>query len=148
MRCIAFIFVTIICNSCFLFSDFRKTRLLFLENEDAHSVLALIPKKSGRSETKIDSAGNQLHYYFYQGGAVLYFALLKDTTTQLQQIHYELNIPKQAFQAVYFKGIDSSNFYWRETRFGNYRAGYKNVKEDGEGTFDSSLNYFSLHMRH
>jgi hypothetical protein len=148
MRCIAFILVTIICNSCFLFSDLRKTKLSFSENGYAHSVLAVVPKRFDRSETKIDSVGNQVHYYLYRGGEVLYFALLKDTSTQLQPIYYELNIPKQAFQAVYFKGIDSSNLYWRETRFGNYRAGYKNVKEDDEGTFDSSLNYFSLHMPH
>ncbi|HWI90900.1 MAG TPA: hypothetical protein VNT20_06460 [Flavisolibacter sp.] len=148
MKYIALIFAAVIFNSCFLFSDLRKTRLSFSENGYAQSVLAVIPKKFERAEMEIDSVGNQVHYYFYRGGEVLYFALLKDTSTQLQPINYELNIPKQVYKAVYFKGIDSSNRYWRETRFQNYRAGYKNVKEDNEGAFDSSLNYFSLHMPH
>lgn len=76
----------------------------------------------------------------------MYFALLSDTTTQLQTINYDENIPKELYHTIYFKGVDSSNLYWRETRFDDYRAGYKNVEEGYDGTFDSAINYFSLYL--
>ena len=87
-----------------------------------------------------------MQYFIYPGGAELYFALLKDTTTQLQTINYDENIPKELYHTIYFKGRDSSNLYWRETKFANYKAGYRNVESDEEGTFDSAINYFSLHL--
>ena len=146
MRLLAFCILTIVCNSCFFFSDFKKTKFSFSENEKYHSVDAVVPKKFSKSELKTDSSGNQVKYYFYNGGSVLYFAYLKDTATELQPINYDLNIGKEIYQTVYYKGLDSSNRYWRETRFGNYKAGYKNVNEDADGMFDSSINYFSLRM--
>lgn len=148
MRCIALVLVTIICNSCFLISNLRKREISFSENGQSYTIRVAVPKKFVKSETSIDSAGNQLHYYFYPDGAVLYFAMLKDTSTELQPIDYNLNIPRQLYRAEYFKGIDSSHHYWRETRFGKFKSGYKNVNEENEGAFDSSLNYFSLHTPH
>ena len=89
-----------------------------------------------------------MRYFLYPGGTELYFAFLKDTTRELQAINYDDNIPKELYQTIFYKGIDSTNHYWRETRFGNYKAGYKNVDEGEDGVFDSSINYFSLHLKH
>lgn len=143
---IAFFLLTLLCNSCFLFSDFKKTNFSFSENGTKHSVNVVVPKKYSKKETRIDSAGNQVHYFLYPGGTELYFAFLKDTTTELQAIDYAENIPKELYQTIFYKGVDSTNHYWRETRFNNYKAGYKNVEEEEDGTFDSAINYFSLHL--
>lgn len=105
-----------------------------------------MPKKYSKTETRIDSAGNQVQYFLYPDGAQLYFALLKDTTKQLQTINYEESIPKELYKTIYVKGMDSSSRYWRETKFANYKAGYKNVEGDDDGNFDSAINYFSLHL--
>jgi hypothetical protein len=147
MKLIAFLLLMLVCNSCFLLSDFKKTRFSFSHN-DKGSVKLPVPKKFSKSELKTDSSGNQVQYYFYSDGPVLYFAFLKDTSTQLQPINYDLNVPREVYQTIYFKGLDSSYRYWRETRFGNYKAGYKNVIEGDDGKFDSSINYFSLKMNH
>lgn len=147
MRVIALFLLMMVCHSCFLFNDFKKTKFSFSDNETVHSINTVVPKKFNKSELKTDSIGNQVHYFSYPDGSSLYFALLKDTLTQLQAINYELNIAKPLYQTIYYKGLDSSNHYWRETRFGNYRAGYKNVNEDDDGKFDSSINYFSLHLK-
>lgn len=144
---IAFFVLMIVCNSCFLFSDFRRTRFSFSENGIKYPVNAVVPKKYSKTETRMDSAGNQVHYFLYPAGTELYFAFLKDTTTELQTINYDDNIPKELYQTIFYKGIDSTNRYWRETRFGNYKAGYKNVAEGEDGVFDSSINYFSLHLK-
>ena len=142
----AFFLLMMFCNSCFLFSDLKKTNFSFSENGTIHSIKAVVPKKYSKTETRIDSTGNQVQYFLYPGGAQLYFAFLNDTNTQLQTINYEENIPKELYNTIYFKGIDSSNLYWRETKFANYKAGYRNVESDDEGTFDSAINYFSLHL--
>jgi hypothetical protein len=144
---IAFFLLTVVCSSCFLFSHLKRTHFSFSENGAKHSVNAVVPKKYSKTETSIDSSGNQVHYFLYPGGAELYFALLKDTTVELQTINYEENIPKELYQTLFYKGIDSTNHYWRETRFGNYKAGYKNVDEGEDDVFDSSINYFSLHLK-
>lgn len=141
---IAFFVLTMLCSSCFLFSGLKKTQFSFAENGINHSVNAVVPKKYLKTETRTDSIGNQVYYFIYPGGAELYFAFLKDTNTQLQNINYGDNLPKELYHTTYFKGMDSSNLYWRETRFANYKAGYRNVEDDG--TFDSAINYFSLHL--
>ena len=147
MRAFVFLFLLIVFNSCSLFSDFKRTRFSFSENGANRSVNTVVPKKYSKTETRVDSIGNQVHYFFYPGGAELYFAFLKDTTTELQTINYEENIPKDLYQTIFYKGIDSTSHYWRETRFGNYKAGYKNADEGEDGVFDSSINYFSLHLK-
>jgi hypothetical protein len=144
---IAFFVLMICCNSCFLFSDLKKKNFSFSENGTKHSINAVVPKKYSKTEARIDSLGNQVQYFIYPGGAELYFAFLKDTTTELQRINYDENIPKQLYQTIFYKGVDSTNHYWRETRFNNYKAGYRNVEEEDNGTFDSAINYFSLHLK-
>ena len=143
MRFIALFLLTIICQSCFLFSNFRKTKVTL----DEHTVKTVVPKKFTKAPMETDSLGNQVQYYHYSDGGILYFAFLKDTTTDLQPINYKDNIAKDLYGTVYFKGLDSSNHFWRETRFGNYRAGYRNVDEEDEGNFDSTINYFSRHVK-
>jgi hypothetical protein len=144
---IAFFVLMICCNSCFLFSDLKKRKFSFSENGTKHSINAVVPKKYSKTETRVDSSGNQVHYFIYPRGAELYFAFLKDTTTELQTINYDENIPRQLYQTIFYKGVDSTNHYWRETRFNNYKAGYRNVEEEDNGTFDSAINYFSLHLK-
>lgn len=146
MRLLAFCILIIACNSCFLFSDFRKKQFTFSQDGKNQTVKIPVPKKFDKSEMITDSLGNQVKYYYYSGGSVLYFAYLKDTSTKLQPINYDMNVERELYQTIYFKGLDSSNHYWRETRFGNYKAGYKNVDEDADGVFDSSINYFTLRM--
>jgi hypothetical protein len=143
---IAFFLLMICFSSCFLFSDLKKTNLSFSENGTKHLVNVVVPRKYSKTEIRTDSAGNQVHYFLYPGGAELYFAFLKDTTTELQAINYVENIPKELYQTIFYKGVDSVNHYWRETRFNNYKAGYRNVEEGDDGTFDSAVNYFSLHL--
>lgn len=144
---IAFLLLMMFCSSCFLFRDLKKTHFSFSEDGIKHSVNAIVPKKYSKTETRVDSSGNKVHYFFYSDGSQLYFAFLKDTSTELQTINYEDNLPKELYHTIYFKGMDSTNHYWRETRFGNYRAGYRNVNNEDDGTFDSSINYFSLHLK-
>jgi hypothetical protein len=144
---IAFFVLMICCNSCFLFSDLKKRSFSFSQNGIKHPINVVVPKKYSKTETRIDSSGNQVHYFIYPGGAELYFAFLKDTTTELQTINYDENIPRQLYQTIFYKGVDSTNHYWRETRFNNYKAGYRNVEEEDNGTFDSAINYFSLHLK-
>jgi len=145
-QCLAFFLLMMFCSSCFLFSDLKKKQFSFSEDGTKHSVNTVVPKKYSKTQTSIDSSGNQVQYFFYPGGAQLYFALLKDTTTQLQTILYNDNLPKALYHTIYYKGLDSSDHYWRETRFGSYRAGYRKVNKEDEGKFDSSINYFSLHL--
>ena len=143
----AFFVLITVCNSCFLFSDLKRTQFSFLQDGVRHSIDATVPKKYSKTETRTDSAGNQVHSFLYPGGTELYFAFLKDTTTELQAINNDNNIPKELYRTIFYKGIDSTNHYWRETRFNNYKAGYRNVEEEDNGTFDSAINYFSLHLK-
>lgn len=93
-----------------------------------------------------DSGGNQVMYYFYPGNAVLYFAALRDTSKPIQEINYDMNIARELYQATYYKGVDTLGRYWRETRLGQYKAGYWNVPGGLDGNFDSAVNYFGLRL--
>jgi hypothetical protein len=143
MKFIALLLLMIGCQSCFLFSDLKKTKIAL----PGRTVKIVVPKKFNKSQLQIDSLGNMVQYYYYGDGSVLYFASLKDTSRELQTINYHDNIAKELYNTSYYKGLDSSNYFWRETRFGSYRAGYRNIDADDEGNFDSSINYFSLHVK-
>jgi hypothetical protein len=147
MRAVLLFFLITFFNSCFLFKDFKRTRFSFSENGKEIPFEVVVPKKYNKTESQTDSVGNQVQYYYYSDGTALYFALMKDTSAELQSINYDLNVPKPLYHTVYFKGLDSTNHYWRETRFDKYRAGYKLVDEGEDGNFDSSINYFSLHIK-
>jgi hypothetical protein len=145
MKLFLFLYIVVVFSSCFLFRDLKKDRFSFEENGVRTSYNVVIPKGFKRKETKADATGNIAQFYYYADGAVLYFAKVKDTTMQYQPINYEENIPKELYNTIYFKGIDPDyDHYWRETRFGNYKAGYLRVEGDEDWKFDSSINYFSL----
>ncbi|MGZ8561439.1 MAG: hypothetical protein ACXWV3_07580, partial [Flavisolibacter sp.] len=124
-------------SSCFLFSDFRKRKAAFTTGEPSTFQL-LVPKKHSDMERIIDTAGNEMLYYKYSNGAVLYFSRMKDTSTMLQYIDYTMNLPKDLYGTRFYKGV-RDGYYWRESRFGNYKAGYYGVDPEDDGTFDSSL---------
>ena len=138
---VIFFFLLASLSSCFLFSDFSKTRMSY---SDAPAFDVIIPKKAEKSELITDSSGNEVKMFYYDNGTVLYFAKMKDTSVAYQDINYDMNIPGTLYNSVYYKGVDSNGRYWRETRFGNYKAGYYLVHEERDGVFDSSLNYFRL----
>jgi hypothetical protein len=143
MKFIALFIFMIVCQSCFLFSDFKKTKIAL----PGRTVKIVVPKKFNKSQLQTDSLGNMVQYYYYSDGSVLYFASLKDTSVELQTINYADNIPKELYNTLFYKGLDSSKYFWRESRFGKYRAGYKNIDAEDEGNFDSSINYFTLHVK-
>jgi hypothetical protein len=143
MKFIALFIFMIVCQSCFLFSDFKKTKIAL----PGRTVKIVVPKKFNKSQIHTDSLGNMVLYYYYSDGSVLYFASLNDTSVELQTINYTDNIPKELYNTLFYKGLDSSKYFWRESRFGKYRAGYKNIDAEDEGNFDSSINYFTLHVK-
>ena len=134
-------------SSCFLFRDYRKSGFTYMENGEAKTVDLLVPKKYTRSETRKGADGRDEKFFYYPGGPQLYFARVIDTTLQYMRISYGENIPKQYLGITYFKGFDSSGYYWRESRVGNFRAGYVDVGLDNDGLFDSSVNHFIQRIR-
>ena len=132
-------------QSCSIFGKYRRSDFTYTANGEANTVKLVVPKGYSRTEVKKDAAGNEVKYYYYSGGTQLYFAHLADTSFELQPIQYDLNIPRELYNTIYFKGIDSNGRYWRETRFDQFKSGYYLVKRGRDGRFDSSMNYFSLH---
>jgi hypothetical protein len=133
-----------LCPSCFLFPKFREEHFSYRENNQARSVKLVVPKGFRRTETKTDSSGNEEKYFYYPGGAFLYFVRDRDTAKIYQPINYGENISKNVQDAVFFKGIDSVSRYWRESRIPGFRSGYRYAENGTDWLFDSSLNYFSL----
>jgi len=132
-------------SSCFLFNKLKKDSVSF-SGEPAKTVV--IPKGRYKKTFETDSAGNEANLFKYGDGTVLYFARMKDTSFPLQPIDYQNNVPKVIYQSVFFKGLDSTlQYYWRESRNEPYRFGYRNALAGEEWLFDSSLNYFSRHMK-
>ncbi len=129
-------------SSCFLFSDFRKRNTSFTSGEP-RSLQLLVPKRYSDFKREMDSTGNETLYYKYRNGAVLYFSRMKDTSTLLQYIDYQMNLPRDLYGTKFYKGV-RDGYYWRESRFDNYKAGYYGVDPEDDGTFDSAVNYFRL----
>jgi hypothetical protein len=136
----------VLLQSCFLFGKYKRSSFSYTENGVVKTARLVVPKGYSHSEIKKDSAGNEIKYFYYGRDAFLYFARLQDTSTEFQPIIYDVNIPRALYNTIYFKGIDADSRYWRETRFDSFKSGYRNVKWGRDGRFDSSINYFSLHL--
>ena len=130
-------------SSCFLFRPYREAEFRYTENGIEQRVPLVVPKRYGQSTTETDSSGNQVLVFHY-GSSKLYFARMNDTSRPVQAIYYPDNLPKQYLDVLFYKGIDSTGRYWRESRIPGFRSGYYRVEEGRDGLFDSSVNYFSL----
>ena len=144
MKFLYFGVLTLLCQSCFLFGQFKKDRVAFTEDGVQKNYTIIVPKRFNKTENRVDSSGNEEHYYSYPDGTLLYFVRAADTSVPYQPINYGVNLPKQLYGTLFFKGLDSTDHYWRETRFGPYKLGYYAAKPGEDWKFDSALNYFTL----
>lgn len=134
-------------SSCFLLSNFKKGSFSYSADGVSRAVPLVVPKGFNRVEQVTDAAtGNQEVFYRYPGKALLYFVVAQDTSKEYQWIDYRLNVPQAIYGGRFYKGIDSSDLYWRETRAGKYRAGYVNIRRGDDWEFDSAVNYFISSM--
>ncbi len=126
------------CTSCSLFDGMRK-RTFKYDNE--HVLPLLVPKGYKKTEIQNDSAGNKVHVFSYSKGGSLYFAF-GDTTKDYQPIDTTMNIAKfYPAEVLFYKGQSSNRLFWRESRYKNFRFGYRNISAEEESAFDSSVNY-------
>ena len=127
------------CGSCSLFDGMRKNSFAYDEGQ----ILPLVvPKGFRKADIQTDASGNKTQIFSYANGGELYF-YFGDTTKQYLSIDTAMNIPKYYPENVaFYKGQDNGNgLFWRESKYKNFRFGYKNVSADREGWFDSSVNY-------
>ena len=134
-----------ICNSYPLFRQPSKGDVFnYTANGLNHSPPLLVPARYDRRLVTTDSAGNQEHFYYYKDSAFLYFAHAPKGKSY-QPIQKSQNIPKEHPQGgLLYKGLDSTNRYWREVQMGRFRFGYRNVPGEEELRFDSSVNYVAF----
>lgn len=132
------------CASCSLFDGMRKNSFAY----NGEKILPLsIPKRLKKMNLQTDEGGNKIQVFSYANGGELYF-YFGDTTKEHVSIDTTMHILKYYPENVaFYKGQDSSNgLFWRESRYKNFKFGYKNVSADREGWFDSSLNYAAWQM--
>lgn len=125
--------------SCSLFKEMRRNSFAY---EEGRTLPLVVPKRFTNMELKKDSAGNRMQVFSYSGGGTLYF-YHGDTTNEYFNLDTSQHISKVYPQNVlFFKGQDSSNgMFWRESRYKNFRFGYKNISTESEAWFDSAVNY-------
>ena len=125
--------------SCSLFDGMSKNSFVY---KDGESLPLFIPKRFQKQDLQTDAKENRMRVFKYANGGELYF-YYGDTTKEYFSINTSMHIVKYyPGEVLYYKGQDSNNgLFWRESRYGNFRFGYKGVSGDREGWFDSSLNY-------
>ena len=127
------------CASCSLFDGMKKRSF---EYDNAQILPLLVPKGYKKAEVQTDAKGNKVHLFSYANDASLYFAF-GDTTKEYQPIDTTMNIAKfYPAHVLLYKGQNSNNkLFWRESRYKNFRFGYRNISSEKESAFDSSVNY-------
>jgi hypothetical protein len=134
-------------SSCFLFKDLKADRFTYNADGQAYSIKTRVPRGFDREKLERDSAGNTVKFYYYSNGTVFYSAYMADTSKQLQYIDYTRHIPLPHKDGGWiYKGMDSTERYWREIRLANYKFGYVNVPRSLEWDYDEALNYNSLQV--
>jgi hypothetical protein len=132
-------------SSCFLLRDLRQERFTYNANGQVQSLPIRVPRGFDRAKLERDSAGNTAQFFYYSNGTVFYTAHMVDTAKQLQYIDYTRNIPLPHKEGGWiYKGMDSTERYWREIRLAHYKFGYIHVPASLEYHFDEALNHNSL----
>ena len=141
------VFVVIVCNSCFLFKDYRKKEFVYNRNGQSISQPFIVPKGYVKEQKK-DTAGITLHLFNYPGGTFLYAAYLTDTTYELQALNKTSHQPlTHRLGGLVYKGQDANELFYREIRQGHLRFGYRYVPLYLEPLFDSATNFASLQKK-
>ena len=125
--------------SCSLFDGMRKKSFAYDEQQ---SLSLIVPKGFKKAEQATDSAGNKTRLFSYDNGGALYF-YYGDTAKNNLSFDTTMHIAKfYPGNVQFYKGQDSSNgLFWRESRYKNFRFGYRNISTEKEGMFDSSVNH-------
>jgi hypothetical protein len=132
-------------SSCFLLRDLKRERFTYNANGQVGTMVLQVPRGFDREKVEVDSVGNTVKFFHYSNGTVFYAAHLVDTAKQYQYINYGRNIPLEHIKGGWiYKGMDSTERYWREIRVGPYKYGYIAVPKSHEGDFDEALNWNSL----
>lgn len=110
--------------------------------DERQALSLIVPKGFNKMDLIQDSTGNKRQVFSYGDGGSLYF-YHGDTTKEYLTIDTSMNIAKYyPLEILFYKGQDSSNgLFWRESRYKNFRFGYKNISTEKEALFDSSVNY-------
>lgn len=131
--------ILIVFASCSLFDGMKKNSFAY---DDGQVLPLFVPKGFKKAELKTDKSGNKTRLFSYSDGSALYFyygdtsQYVLDTSMHISKFYPD--------NVQFFKGQDSSNrLFWRESRFKNFRFGYRNVSIAREPYFDSSVNYAS-----
>ena len=141
------VFLVIMCNSCFLFKDYRKKEFAYNVNGQNTVMPIIVPKGYSKADRK-DTAGISLYTFYYPGGSFFYAAHLVDTTYELQSINKVIHQPLiHRLGGQVYKGQDKNELFYREIRQGNMRFGYRYVPLYLEHLFDSATNFASLQKR-
>ena len=141
---VLFLLVIISFSSCFLFRDYRKRDFVYEENGQIRVISLEVPRGYVREERK-DTAGIRLQTYYYQGGAILYAAFLRDTAFELQHYNKAIHQPEEhRLGGWVFKGQEEDLRFYREIRQGNLRFGYRYVPALFEIQCDLATNQASL----
>ena len=129
-------------SSCFFLSDFKRTPFQYADGTQVHTRTFVVPRGYKAQKTVTDSAGTTVQTFTY-GNSLFYIAYLRDTTIQIQPISPKENMPEFSLvsDAVVYKGMDSSDLFWREVRQHRFRVGYRFVPPLWEDKFDSATNY-------
>jgi hypothetical protein len=137
-----FLLVLLICAfaSCTLLRGYKKRS--FEDTDRQRTISLLLPKGFKKETAMVDTSGNRMQTYQYSDGTVFYIAQLRDSLS-FQTINEEYHIPKMYPDSVlFYKAADSaSGLFWRESKWRNYKVGYKNVSADKEPKFDSAVNH-------
>ncbi len=143
MRVALLIVTIVVFESCFLFRDHKRREFSYMQAGDStsSSIAIIVPKGFKRQEVIKDSLGQQGIAYHYLGGAQFYI-LYAPQGGSFQTFDTTVHIPEPHLQGgIFYKGIDSTERWWREALPPSFRIGYRNVNNENEVRFDSAVNY-------
>jgi hypothetical protein len=142
MRVFFLVLLIVLFESCFLFRDHKRRPFSYTDASGTTATVAtIVPKGFKRQEVIKDSLGQQGVVYHYLNGARFY-VLYSPLGGNFQKFDTAIHIPKPHLQGgIFYKGIDSTERWWREAQPPFFRIGYLNVNSDNEVAFDSAVNY-------
>ena len=137
--------ILMIVTSCSLFKNFKTIPFHYSANDKRYTVPVQVPKGYSREKTTVDSAGNEVQFYYYANGSFIYVAHVTDSA-MYQPIDTSRNIPlPHPSGGLIYKGLKSNGLFWREIRLNNGLIyGYKDVPQQNELEFDRALDFSSL----
>lgn len=134
------VLILIMLTSCAYLQGYKTKEFLFREDQKIKKLVLHVPGGFADEKMVLDTVGGKEQYYYYDNGALLYFAKQVNWQTENEPLIHTGKIRGKSYDPFSFNGVDRNGLHWKEIRIEDFRFGYSYVPPSDLDKFEQAIN--------